>query len=132
MELLGALHALLGAPLVAVALRLWASWARRGGRTRLLGGVLLCALGLDGLRQLWWRLRWDAPPPWGDLAFWGLAGGLVSASFFTAWRSFERPLPRAPAPEEFEAEAQRIVAEAAAAPAAGRGGVGACGEAAGG
>jgi hypothetical protein len=90
---LNIVYAAVSIPLTALAIRLWARWAKDGGLARALGGVVVGALGLDGLRQLNGLLS-GSPAGIEALGLvWGLVGGCLVWVFISAWQTLG-PEPR--------------------------------------
>ena len=83
------LYPALAAPLAIVAVRVWARWARSGGRGTFLTGVLACAVALDATRVL---LRRVVEVPGGGPGREVLAAVLAAAALlaFRGWRDLGR------------------------------------------
>jgi hypothetical protein len=84
------LYPLASIPLLSVALRCWARWARgKGGRGWLVVGTLLATFGIDALRDLMRRAS-ESPNPWAGLTVAGLLGGLFLYLLIRMWRDLGR------------------------------------------
>ena len=101
------LYTLSALPLVAMAIRCWARWARgAGGRGWLALGVVLAALGLDGLRQLLRRAEM-APTIWAGPTVVMFCGGFLLYVVLRTYRDLGRKRRRPPSLEELVGRSER-------------------------
>lgn len=97
------LYPLASLPLLSLALRCWARWARRAGGLRwAILGTLLAAFGIDALRDLMRRAR-ETPNASAELAVVVLLGGLAVYLLIRTWQALgrvRRPPPTLEIPED--------------------------------
>lgn len=93
---LGVLYLALSLPLCTAGLRCFARWARGGAWGWVPLGVLVLALGLDGLRLLDRRAA-EAPVTWARGVVWGLLALATWAALRRVWRDLAAQPPPPPA-----------------------------------
>ena len=102
--MLDLLYPLLSLPLLSLALRCWARWARReGGPAFLVLGVALASFGVDGLRVLLRKVD-ETPAPPGMATI--LIIGLGIYLFVRTWQGLGRPRKKPRSLEDLLEKAQ--------------------------